>query len=97
MYLIVSLRVYNNSLHIIECKTQRFRRGKTSTGHGLKAIYKLDSLRDLLGGLRGKAMLVALENLSDGNQRRADDLGIEISANSQLRHLEKKIETWIKT
>lgn len=89
--------LYNNSLHIIECKTQRFRRGKTSTGHGLKAIYKLDSLRDLLGGLRGKAMLVALENLSDGNQRRADDLGIEISANSQLRHLEKKIETWIKT
>ena len=87
--------LYNNSLHIIECKTQRFRRGKSSTGHGLKAIYKLDSLKDILGGLRGKAMLVALEDLSVGNQRRADDLNIFVSANGNLKDLGKAIEDWL--
>jgi len=89
--------LHNNSLHIIECKTQRFRRRNTSTGHGLKAIYKLDSLKDLLGGLRGNAMLVALENLSEGNQRRANDLGIEVSANKNLKNLAQQIEEWVKT
>ena len=87
--------LYNNSLHIIECKTQRFRRGKSSTGHGLKAIYKLDSLKDILGGLRGKAMLVALENLSVGNQRRADDLNLFVSANADLKNLGKQLEAWL--
>jgi len=87
--------LYNNSLHIIECKTQRFRRRKTSTGHGLKAIYKLDSLKDILGGVRGKAMLVALESLSVGNQRRADDLGIFVSANANLKDLAKAVEEWL--
>ncbi|NNC96908.1 MAG: DUF1887 family protein [Gammaproteobacteria bacterium] len=89
--------LYNNSLHIIECKTQRFRRKKSSTGHGLKAIYKLDSLRDLLGGIRGKAMLVALENLSEGNQRRADDLNIFVAANADLKNLGTQIEVWLKS
>jgi hypothetical protein len=88
--------LYNNSLHIIECKTQRFRRGKSSTGHGLKAIYKLDSLKDILGGLRGKAMLVALEDLSVGNQRRADDLNIFVSANADLQNLGSRLERWLK-
>jgi len=62
----------------------------------LKAIYKLDSLRDLLGGLRGKAMLVATDQLSDGNQRRAEDLKIEVAASKDLKHLNRQIETWIK-
>lgn len=88
--------LYNNSLHIIECKTQRFRRKRSTTGHGLKAIYKLDSLRDLLGGIRGRAMLVALEDLSEGNQRRADDLDIFVSANSNLKNLDKRIENWLR-
>ena len=87
--------LYNNSLHIIECKTQRFRRGKSSTGHGLKAIYKLDSLKDILGGLRGKAMLVALEDLSVGNKRRADDLNIFVSANNNLKDLGAQLEAWL--
>jgi len=87
--------LYNNSLHIVECKTQRFRRGKSSTGHGLKAIYKLDSLKDILGGLRGKAMLVALEELSIGNQRRADDLNLFVSANADLKNLDKDLESWL--
>jgi len=87
--------LYNNSLHIIECKTQRFRRGKSSTGHGLKAIYKLDSLKDILGGLRGKAMLVALEDLSVGNQRRADDLNLFVSANANLKDLGQQLEAWL--
>jgi len=88
--------LFNNSLHVIECKTQRFRRGRSSTGQGLKAIYKLDSLRDLLGGLRGKAMLVATDELSVGNQRRAQDLNIEVSASKNLWNLEKQIEHWIR-
>lgn len=87
--------LYNNSLHIIECKTQRFRRGRSSTGHGLKAIYKLDSLKDILGGIRGYAMLVALEDLSEGNQRRADDLNIFVSANANLENLDEQLETWL--
>ena len=45
--------VVNNKLHIIECKTKGMR------DDGDDTLYKLESLRDLLGGLQARAMLVS--------------------------------------
>lgn len=49
--------VVNNKLHIIECKTKGMR------DDGDDTLYKLESLRDLLGGLQARAMLVSFRPL----------------------------------
>lgn len=76
----------DNRLHVIECKTARF----ANTGlddRGADALYKLDTLRDLLGGLQARGMLVSYGNLDEHDRRRAADLGIHVCAGDQLRQL----------
>ena len=55
-----------NRLHLIECKTQRFKEDKDAD-----VLYKLDSLRDLMGGLQGRAMLVSFNPLDKPSRARA--------------------------
>ena len=76
----------NNRLHVIECKTRRFQPGGGDSP-GAGALYKLDSLRDLMGGLQARAMLVSFQNLPDHDRTRAADLGIQVCAGEQLDHL----------
>lgn len=84
----------NNRLHIIECKTRRFRdEGEDSPG--AEALYKLDILRDLMGGLQARAMLVSYRDLPDHDRTRAADLGIHVCAGSQLRRLAEKLREFL--
>ncbi len=80
----------NNRLHIIECKTRRFREAGPDSA-GAEALYKLDSLRDLMGGLQARAMLVSYRDLPDHDRTRAADLGISVCAGAQLRHLRQHL------
>jgi hypothetical protein len=75
----------NNRLHIIECKTANFTGGggKDATG----ALYKLDSLRDLMGGLQARAMLISYRDLPGFDLNRAKDLGVHVCAGKQLLNL----------
>jgi len=77
----------HNRLHIIECKTRRFTHRKDSGAPGASAVYRLGSLKDLLGGLSAKAMLVSYQPLSRYTEQRATDLGIFHCAHEQLHRL----------
>lgn len=79
-----------NRLHLIECKTQRFKEDKDAD-----VLYKLDSLRDLIGGLQGRAMLVSFNQLDEPSRARAKELNIELCCQTELRNLQHHLQTWL--
>ena len=79
-----------NRLHLIECKTQRFKEDKDAD-----VLYKLDSLRDLMGGLQGRAMLVSFNALDKASRARARELNIQLCCQSDLRHLQQHLQIWL--
>ncbi len=79
-----------NRLHLIECKTKRFEHDKDAD-----VLYKLDSLRDLMGGLQGRAMLVSFNHLDKTSRARAKELNIELCCQSELRNLQHHLQTWL--
>lgn len=82
--------VVNNKLHIIECKTKGMR------DDGDDTLYKLESLRDLLGGLQARAMLVSFRPLRHHDVVRAQDLGLAIIGPDQLGDLQTHLHNWFK-
>lgn len=87
-----------NRLHLIECKTRHWGNVKNiqGGGPGAEALYKLDTLRDLLGGLQARAMLVSYQHLPKPDRRRAEDLGIRVCAGAQIQHLRERIFEWLR-
>lgn len=80
--------VVNNKLHIIECKTKGMR------DDGDDTLYKLDTLRDLLGGLQARAMLVSFRPLRYNDITRAEDLGLALIGPEELKDLENHLKQW---
>jgi CHAT domain-containing protein len=66
----------HNRLHIIECKTRKFSKSKDENSAANTAIYRLDTIKSLTGGLSGRAMLVSYQALNKSTLSRAKDLGI---------------------
>lgn len=81
--------VVNNKLHIIECKTKGMR------DDGDDTLYKLESLRDLLGGLQARAMLVSFRPLRHNDITRAEDLGLALIGPDELKDLKKHLSIWL--
>jgi hypothetical protein len=79
-----------NRLHLIECKTQRFKEDKDAD-----VLYKLDSLRDLIGGLQGRAMLVSFNHLDKTSRARAKELNIKLCCQTELRDLQYHLQNWL--
>ncbi|KLN66403.1 MULTISPECIES: DUF1887 family protein [Vibrio] len=80
--------VVNNKLHIIECKTKGMR------DDGDDTLYKLESLRDLLGGLQARAMLVSFRPLRHNDITRAEDLGLALIGPDELKDLKSHLANW---
>lgn len=80
--------VVNNKLHIIECKTKGMR------DDGDDTLYKLESLRDLLGGIQARAMLVSFRPLRHNDITRAEDLGLAIIGPDELKNLKFHLTQW---
>lgn len=80
--------VVNNKLHIIECKTKGMR------DDGDDTLYKLESLRDLLGGLQARAMLVSFRPLRSNDITRAQDLGLALIGPDELKNLKLHLHHW---
>lgn len=80
--------VVNNKLHIIECKTKGMR------DDGDDTLYKLESLRDLLGGLQARAMLVSFRPLRHNDITRATDLGLALIGPDELKDLNHYLKNW---
>ena len=84
----------NNTLYLIECKTH-YDKNQTNSKN-TQALYKLDSLKELMGGLQAKTMLVNFNPLNDYDLRRAGDLNIHVCAGNQLPQLSQQLQEWIK-
>ncbi|KOO03681.1 DUF1887 family protein [Vibrio nereis] len=82
--------VVNNKLHIIECKTKGMR------DDGDDTLYKLESLRDLLGGLQARAMLVSFRPLRHNDITRAEDLGLALIGPDELKDLRAHLTRWFQ-
>jgi hypothetical protein len=80
--------IHNNRLHLIECKTKRFEKDAD-------VLYKLDSLRDLIGGLQGRAMLVSFNTLDRISRARSKELNIELCCKTDLKHLQQHLQSWL--
>ncbi|WP_367155919.1 DUF1887 family CARF protein [Methylomonas sp. HYX-M1] len=77
-----------NRLHLIECKTKQFEKNAD-------VLYKLDSLRDLIGGLQAKAMLVSFNDPGKATRARARDLKIALCCKTDLRNLQHHLHDWL--
>jgi hypothetical protein len=80
-----------NRLHLIECKTKRYKDNNSAD-----PLYKLDSLRDLMGGLQGKAMLVSFNQLDKASRHRAKELEIAICCHTELQNLQTHMTKWLE-
>ncbi len=80
--------VVNNKLHLIECKT------KGMSNDGDDTLYKLESIRDLLGGIQARAMLISFRPLRHHDVTRASDLGLALIGPDQLAHLHTHLYQW---
>ncbi len=85
----------NNRLHLIECKTRKFTNKNHANTPGSAAIYRLDTLKESLGGNSGKAMLVSYQRLSRYTEQRAKDLGIYCCSHIQLKQLKEHLYKFI--
>jgi len=86
----------DNFLHIIECKTKRFKYKESNKGGGTETLYKLDTLQDLYGGLNAKSMLISYLPLSEYDRRRAADLNIHLCEGNQIQNLKSVITEWVE-
>lgn len=84
----------DNRLYLIECKTHSAKTG--AGGKNTDALYKLDSLKDLIGGLQAKAMLVSYARLNNHDRQRAQDLKLAVCDGQDLASLPEKLNQWIK-
>jgi len=84
----------DNRLYVIECKTKRFK-GSGADGPGAEALYKLDTLAPLLGGLGARAMLVSFQPLSVPDRRRATELSIRSCVGRELHGLTATLRRWV--
>lgn len=80
----------DNRLHILECKAKKW----DDKAPGAEALYRLDTLKDLLGGLNARAMLVSYQPLPDHDRQRAADLNIQVCAGRDLQRLREKLQAW---
>jgi len=85
----------DNTLHLIECKARSWQGEQGSKG-GVAAVYKLDTLTEVLGGLHAKGMIVSYHRFSNADRRRAADLGITICDYEGLANLNSVLTAWIK-
>jgi len=88
----------NNRLYIVECKTKRFHQHDDSAAldtPGADTLYKLDTLKTILGGARAEVMLVSYHPLSRWDRQRAQDLGIELCSARELPRLQETLRRWL--
>lgn len=89
------IAMINNRLHIIECKTRKFTHKNNANTPGSAAVYRMETLKESLGGSSGKAMLISYQKLSRYTQQRAKDLDIYCCSHMQLKNLKEHLYRFI--
>lgn len=85
-----------NRLHLIECKSGKLseKEGRENRADGV--AYKLDNLRDLMGGTYGKAMLASFQKLEPIDRNRCEENRIEVVEGGDLCRLEEIVTHWVE-
>jgi len=93
----------NNHLFLIECKTMdfaaikgkmSFRKVKEKKRAAREQVYRMDSLKELHGGLHGEAMILSYHPLPKEAIQRAEDLGLCICASTDLLNFKTIVRDW---
>jgi hypothetical protein len=85
----------DNRLYLIECKTKNFEKTKKADPSSSEVLYKLDTLRDYMGGTGARALLVSYRSLPETARLRAREFGIELYEQSDIQGMETKLRKWI--
>jgi hypothetical protein len=85
----------NNRLYIIECKTRKFDTNGNSDSDAASVLYKLDTLRDYLGGTEAQAMLVTYRNIPEIQKKRAEEFGVRVCEGDSLFNLKQVLGEWM--
>lgn len=97
-----------NRLFSIECKTAnldnndkghrpRLNSDNSASGEqNTSYIYKLDSLKEKLGGTFAASMFCSVTKMNNADQKRAKDMGIKLVCGKDLLGLENYIQLWVK-
>lgn len=80
-----------NRLFVIECKTKVL----ANANKGTEALYKLDALTDMMGGLPARAAICSFQPITEGDRLRAHDMGIEVF-DHQFNLLPQRLKSWIE-
>lgn len=83
----------DNRLYLIECKTRNWR-SDFAANAGADALYRLDALGDLLGGLQARSMLISYYNLIPADRQRAHNMGVHSCAGREIRQLRRALLDW---
>ncbi|SFD09795.1 protein of unknown function [Microbulbifer thermotolerans] len=84
--------LYDNRLHIIECKTRHYNAEEEDAA---EALYKLATLVRQLGGIRARAMLVSHYLLNKADRRRAEVLDIQVVDGRNVRDFRSRLCQWL--
>lgn len=84
-----------NRLHLIECKTARMVDKNNREGRADQVAYKLEALRDLIGGTMARAMLVTYRNLTPEDRQRCHEYRIDVVEGGNIRTLYGHLQRWI--
>ncbi len=86
----------DNRLYLIECKTKRYAGNGQKHSEADDVLYKLDSIRDVIGGLKAQAMLVSVKKISQAQLSRAKELNIRVCCHEDIQRLQKKLRHWLE-
>lgn len=86
-----------NRLHIIECKTKRFQCTLNPDAPGADVLYKLDAVRQQLGGRHAQVLFVSYQPLLDSHRQRAADMGIRICVGKEIHYIAEMLREWVST
>ncbi|OQX07112.1 MAG: hypothetical protein BWK76_25315 [Desulfobulbaceae bacterium A2] len=85
----------DNTLHLIECKTGSLTQKMGTMNLAEQAIYKLALVRDAIGGLRCRAMLVSQNQISYTLHKRAEEKNIVIIDGQNITTLPERLRAWL--
>nr|CBX27977.1 hypothetical protein N47_G33010 [uncultured Desulfobacterium sp.] len=86
----------DNHLFIIECKTRNFDKADDKNDAATEVLYKLNTLRNYLGGEETRAMVISYRHFTEAACRRADEFNIKVCDQSGICNIENIFRNWIK-
>ncbi|MBK5275583.1 MAG: DUF1887 family protein [Desulfuromonadales bacterium] len=83
----------DNRLYLIECKTKNFEYKQSDAN---EVLYKLDTLRDYLGGKEARAMFISYNRIPAIHKKRAEELKIRICEGNAIGNIDAGVREWIR-